>query len=905
MAELNGKTVCFTGTLKTQTRAQASAEAKKHGAKVINSITGKLEILIVGLDAGSKLKKAEEKGIEVWTEEHFNDVTGLSGGTKKDASSTAKAASKKRAKSEPEDAPTPKKAKKKTAPKTKATPVKKPAAKKMAPATPAKPGSAGERNVMSAVSNPEGYSVYQDYDVKLMLSDSLNANSNKFYKLQLLQDKGGNFFVATNWGRLGEHGQSQLKGPHEEQKAVSEFSKVFRSKTKNPWGADPFVRHDGKYQIVETTTEDGGDNSDALGRLTEAQIKKGQEVLKQIRAILEPPKAEGVIKRRRKNPKDDTQLGVLTNEFYSLIPTTSGRQQPPKLDNTEIVTEKEGLLEFWLRMGFEEISDSKLDGSPIEGVFKLPVPVTLSSAASKIADKHSITESQKRATSLAKTQAGTPSKTMSKELYAAILLYTGNSIYRELNRCLRLEWKSVPKYWNYLRLYFEAAEHMPTREVTLWRGIAADLFDEYEEGKIITWWTISSCTADKSVAENFMNQLGGSAATLLTLHTKTACDISSLSFYPHEAESLLKPGTKLKVLSRKRNGKVSEIEVEEVLEEETDVKEGGKTKEAEGMEESGETDVKEDEEMEEAEGTEESGEATVKEDEEMKEPAKEKKQKSEPTKKDDQTVEATTEEVKDTNDTKPVRATRRSARQASNRNLVESVASVKPPPKTKPSKKAPSKKATPENIDSSQEGTVDTESNIEGSIEQLGGEPCDVMLCLVDPAKNIDKFYVIQLIQRPKGQYSVYTRWGRTGTVGQSKQDDFGGLAAATKIFKKKFKDKSGLAWEKRTEPIVGGKYRFVQQDFAQKKQGYSSAKWQYWVDDGVDGKPDGWYDYDTNGSVRVEKLFAEHSRNPDLSNRTIASGAFTYAVDLVNMTQTNVTHSNHTSRRIRRHTEG
>mmetsp|Transcript_27204 Transcript_27204/g.39853 ORF Transcript_27204/g.39853 Transcript_27204/m.39853 type:complete len:111 (-) Transcript_27204:2-334(-) len=106
---------------------------------------------------------------------------------------------------------------------------------------------------------------------------------------------------------------------------------------------------------------------------------------------------------------------------------------------------------------------------------------------------------------------------------------------------------------------------MPQKPVTLWRGIAADLYDEYEEGKIITWWSISSCTASVDVAQNFMNQLGGSAATLLQLHTKTACDVSSLSFYPHEQESLLKPGTKLRVLNRKRKGKVVEIEVEEVV----------------------------------------------------------------------------------------------------------------------------------------------------------------------------------------------------------------------------------------------------------------------------------------------------------------------------------------------------
>jgi hypothetical protein len=34
----------------------------------------------------------------------------------------------------------------------------------------------------------------------------------------------------------------------------------------------------------------------------------------------------------------------------------------------------------------------------------------------------------------------------------------------------------------------------------LWRGIAADLYDEYEPGKEITWWSVSSCTAAEGVS---------------------------------------------------------------------------------------------------------------------------------------------------------------------------------------------------------------------------------------------------------------------------------------------------------------------------------------------------------------------------------------------------------------------
>jgi len=547
---LKDKTICFTGTLSTQTRAQATKTAKAHGAKVTTTVSGNTDILVTGVDGGAKLTQAQSKGVDVWTEEQFNDATTTSG-KKKKATPEAVGSS----------APPKKKGKVVKAVKIEAekpTPtqvVAKAAASATgyAPATPATPSSSGARKVMTILPNSHQYTVVDEYDVKLMLSDSVNMNSNKFYKLQLLRytvdDK---FYVCTSWGRLSEVGKHQLKGGFDREKSISEFGKIFRSKTKNAWGTNPFVRYDGKYQLIETVGDDTADGSASLGRLTEAQIHKGQGVLQEIRNILES-----------KNKNKPTHiLGKLTNDFYSLIPTSSGRQKPPPLNNLDIITEKEGLLEFWLRMGFEELGDGDVQGSPIEGVFDLPVPATLTTAASGITDSGSIKASQTRGKELAKNGA----IKMGAELYATILLYTGNAIYQELNRCLRSDWNNVRKYWNYLRLYFESMNAMEGKAVTLYRGIAVDLFDEYTPGKVITWWSVSSCTASKNVAQDFMNQLSGSAATFITLHTKKACDVSSLSFFPHEKESLLRPGTKLKVLNRTRKGKVVEIEVDEVME---------------------------------------------------------------------------------------------------------------------------------------------------------------------------------------------------------------------------------------------------------------------------------------------------------------------------------------------------
>ena len=76
-SQMAGKTVVFTGSLSTMTRAESKAQAVALGAKVTGSVSNKTDYLVAGVEAGSKIEKARALGVEVLNENEWRELLGL------------------------------------------------------------------------------------------------------------------------------------------------------------------------------------------------------------------------------------------------------------------------------------------------------------------------------------------------------------------------------------------------------------------------------------------------------------------------------------------------------------------------------------------------------------------------------------------------------------------------------------------------------------------------------------------------------------------------------------------------------------------------------------------------------------------------------------------------------------
>jgi DNA ligase (NAD+) len=69
---LSGKTFLFTGTLTKMKRSEAEERVEQHGGQILSGVSSKLQYLIAGEEAGSKLEKAKKlASIKILSEDEF------------------------------------------------------------------------------------------------------------------------------------------------------------------------------------------------------------------------------------------------------------------------------------------------------------------------------------------------------------------------------------------------------------------------------------------------------------------------------------------------------------------------------------------------------------------------------------------------------------------------------------------------------------------------------------------------------------------------------------------------------------------------------------------------------------------------------------------------------------------
>ncbi|MGW7433422.1 ADP-ribosyltransferase domain-containing protein [Streptomyces sp. NPDC054861] len=136
---------------------------------------------------------------------------------------------------------------------------------------------------------------------------------------------------------------------------------------------------------------------------------------------------------------------------------------------------------------------------------------------------------------------------LSADAISALYLYTCESaFYREINAVLRSpDRQRLEPYLPYLRLLCSAMEALPAHTRPLWRGVALDLRSQYPLGRTVTWWGVSSCTSELSVARAFLGSRG--RRTLFEVTPARAVGIRRFSAFTGEEEYILAPGTRLQV----------------------------------------------------------------------------------------------------------------------------------------------------------------------------------------------------------------------------------------------------------------------------------------------------------------------------------------------------------------------
>ncbi|CAH0699796.1 unnamed protein product [Spodoptera exigua] len=249
------------------------------------------------------------------------------------------------------------------------------------------------------------------YTVVLSLTDIV-AQKNSYYKLQVLEaDDKQKYWLFTSWGRIGTPCGDFRTVPYESQEAaVEKFEYLFQEKTQNEWSKrGQFKKFPGKYYPLEmdhvtdfasnetlvvsdkcaldktiqnliitlfdvttmnkTLTEFELDTGKMpLGKISKNQIIAGYNILTEVQALIDS------------GSTDKNKFIDATNRFFTLIPHNFGANNPPLLDNAEIIRSKTALLDNLLEieLAYSLFKKRSNENNPIlANYLKLKVDIAL------------------------------------------------------------------------------------------------------------------------------------------------------------------------------------------------------------------------------------------------------------------------------------------------------------------------------------------------------------------------------------------------------------------------------------------------------------------------------------------------------------------------------------------------
>ena len=142
--------------------------------------------------------------------------------------------------------------------------------------------------------------------------------------------------------------------------------------------------------------------------------------------------------------------------------------------------------------------------------------------------------------------------------------------YKMLNQLLRdVDRTPLEPFFPYLRLILTGLRRLPKDTAAMYRGVRVAFADldgakDYVQGGLVVWWPFNSSTQDLAMLEENDQFLGTTGKrTLFIINLATARNILQFSVFKKEAERLILPGTRFRVMAVKEEGDLTTVYLEE------------------------------------------------------------------------------------------------------------------------------------------------------------------------------------------------------------------------------------------------------------------------------------------------------------------------------------------------------